>query len=193
MNPTEHREFEFTLSKLNKLKPGSIDHIDLQGIIKRGDQSYLNRIIENFAMEDFETNEDFKLRPEEQKLVRSMQVLTQYMQYSIEHLQKKNLLLGDLANQQSEYLEKADEVAFKQSSKIRQLEEKNKNAAQNLMNMEFLIKRLKIDENIDELGRGITSRYNLINPHRNSNDMKGFEEYEKDLRSESLSYKEDNK
>jgi hypothetical protein len=60
------------------------------------------------------TSEYFDLKKSEMKLVKSYQVLTQYLLYSIRHLNKKNAIISDLAEQQYKYNEVADDIIKKQ-------------------------------------------------------------------------------
>jgi hypothetical protein len=73
------------------------------------------------ALENFEengkqklTSEYFNMKKSEMKLVKSYQVLTQYLLYSIRHLNKKNAIVSDLAEQQYKYNEVADDIIKKQ-------------------------------------------------------------------------------
>lgn len=58
--------------------------------------------------------EYFEFRKDESKLIKTYQLLTQYMSFSINHLNKKNTLVRDLAQQQLNYNEAADVILRKQ-------------------------------------------------------------------------------
>lgn len=58
--------------------------------------------------------EIFEFNPEEKKLVKSYQIITQYLMFSSKHLERKKETLIDLQNQQINYNSKADEVIEKQ-------------------------------------------------------------------------------
>ncbi len=58
--------------------------------------------------------EYFDLKKNEQKLIKAYQILTQYLLFSIRHLNKKNTLLSDLTDQQYKHNELADDVIRQQ-------------------------------------------------------------------------------
>jgi hypothetical protein len=58
--------------------------------------------------------EYFDMKKTEMKLVKSYQILTQYLMYSIRHLNKKNAIITDLVDQQHKYNEVADDIIKKQ-------------------------------------------------------------------------------
>ena len=92
------------------------------------------------------------MKKSEMKLVKSYQMLSQYLIYSIKHLNKKNAIITDLAEQQYRYNEVADDIIKRQKVKIRQLEEENNDLDNNLISMEFLVKHLGLDKMIAKLG-----------------------------------------
>ena len=96
--------------------------------------------------------EYFDFTKEEGKLIKTYQVLTQYLLYSINHLKKKNTLITDLSNQQRKYNEAAADILDKQKKKIRELEQANNDYTNNCMSMEFLIKHLNLEHLVMKLG-----------------------------------------
>lgn len=87
-----------------------------------------NRIIEDLSQENFEENgkytiytinnyftiEYFDFKRDERKLIKTYQVLSQYLMFSINHLQKKNNIINDLSQQQMKYNEVAEGIINKQ-------------------------------------------------------------------------------
>ncbi len=94
----------------------------------------------------------FDLKRDERKLIKTYQVMTQYLVYSINHLKKKNNIINNLAQQQSQYNETAESIIDRQKKKIKELEKLNSDSTNNCMNMEFLIKHLKLEPLIMKLG-----------------------------------------
>jgi hypothetical protein len=54
------------------------------------------------------------MKKAEIKLVKSYQILTQYLLYSIKHLNKKNAIITDLSEQQYKYNEVANDIVNRQ-------------------------------------------------------------------------------
>ena len=54
------------------------------------------------------------MKKNELKLIKSYQILTQYLLFSIKHLNKKNAIITDLAEQQYKYNEVADDIINQQ-------------------------------------------------------------------------------
>jgi hypothetical protein len=58
----------------------------------------------------------FEFKRDENKLIKTYQMLSQYLMFSINHLKKKNQILTDLSGQQLRYNEAAEEIIRKQVS-----------------------------------------------------------------------------
>ena len=54
------------------------------------------------------------MKKNELKLIKSYQILTQYLLYSIKHLNKNNAIISDLTEQQYKYNEVADDIINQQ-------------------------------------------------------------------------------
>lgn len=79
-------------------------------------------------------------------------MVTQYLQYSIAHLNKKRRVLSDLANQQVQFNTAAEELIKKQKQKIKEQEKQCNELTNNCMSMEYLIKHLKLEDMVLKLG-----------------------------------------
>jgi hypothetical protein len=74
------------------------------------------------------------------------------MIYSINNLTRKNKLLNELSGQQLNYNEEAEKMLIKQQKKIKEQEETLSQLTNNCINMEFLIKKLHLEDKVNELG-----------------------------------------
>jgi hypothetical protein len=113
--PTD--EFDFHLSQTNKIKPKTLKNIDIIHLIRQNNLPELNNVLNDLSQENFEENDYFDLNRDELKLIKSYQILTQYMIYSINNLTRKNKLLNELSNQQLNYNEEAEKMLIKQQKK----------------------------------------------------------------------------
>ena len=148
--PTD--EFDFHLSQTNKIKPKTLKNIDIIHLIRQNNLPELNNVLNDLSQENFEENDYFDLNRDELKLIKSYQILTQYMIYSINNLTRKNKLLNELSNQQLNYNEEAEKMLMKQQKKIKEQEETLSQLTNNCINMEFLIKKLHLEDKVNELG-----------------------------------------
>lgn len=171
--------FEFNLSQNNKLKPKQLDKIDMQYLIRRGKTEEINNIINDYSKENFEENEYFDFKKDERKLVKTYQILTQYLLYSINHLKKKNHLVTDLAQQQKRYNDCADQILHKQKMKLKELELVNNDLTNNCISMEHIMKHLKLDDVVMKLGIGNTNNFGKSQQSHHSNNPMRESEYEK--------------
>ena len=101
------------------------------------------------------------------------------MIYSVNQLTRKNQLLNDLANKQVSYNEEAENFLKKQQKKIKDQEQVLGELTNNCINMEYLIKQLHLEENVNGLGlNGIKKEDELLNEgecDKLRNDMKNPE------------------
>ncbi len=116
-NKIQNDEFDFHLSQTNKIKPKSLKNIDIIHLIRQNNLPELNNILNDLSQENFEENDYFDLNRDELKLIKSYQILTQYMIFSINNLTRKNKLLNELSNQQLNYNEEAEKMLMKQQQK----------------------------------------------------------------------------
>ena len=88
----------------------------------------------------------------------------QYMIYSVNQLTRKNQILNDLANKQVSYNEEAEKYLEKQQKKIKEQEEVLGELTNNCINMEYLIKQLHLEDQVNGLGmNNINKESNLMN------------------------------
>ena len=109
-------------------------------------------------------------------------MMMQYMMNSINHLEAKNQKLCEFIDKQVEYNEAAEQVLEKQGKKIQNQEEDIDKLTGNCENMEFLIKKLDLDDRIKELGikpltynmsedQAAKLRANMINNMNNNSNI----------------------
>ena len=152
VNKIQNDEFDFHLSQTNKIKPKLLKNIDIIHLIRQNNLPELNNVLNDLSQENFEENDYFDLNRDELKLIKAYQILTQYMIYSINNLTRKNKLLNELSGQQLNYNEEAEKMLIKQQKKIKEQEETLSQLTNNCINMEFLIKKLHLEDKVNELG-----------------------------------------
>jgi hypothetical protein len=74
------------------------------------------------------------------------------MIYSVNHLTRKNQTLNDLSNKQLKYNQDAEKVIKRQQKKIQSQEQILGQLTDNCINLEFLIKKLNLEDKVTELG-----------------------------------------
>ena len=168
-NKIQNDEFDFHLSQTNKIKPKSLKNIDIIHLIRQNNLPELNNILNDLSQENFEENDYFDLNRDELKLIKSYQILTQYMIFSINNLTRKNKLLNELSNQQLNYNEEAEKMLMKQQQKKKDQEENLNQLTNNCINMEFLIKKLHLEDKVNELGVDMNA-----NPVLNSQELENL-------------------
>jgi hypothetical protein len=168
-NKIQNDEFDFHLSQTNKIKPKSLKNIDIIHLIRQNNLPELNNVLNDLSQENFEENDYFDLNRDELKLIKAYQILMQYMIYSINNLTRKNKLLNELSNQQLNYNEEAEKMLMKQQKKIKEQEETLSQLTNNCINMEFLIKKLHLEDKVNELGVDMNA-----NPVLNSQELENL-------------------
>ena len=98
------------------------------------------------SQENFDQNNYFDLSDNEKKLIKDYQILVQYMLYSINGLTRKNQILNDLSNQKNTEQFNLENEIDRQQQKINSQQETLSQLTNNLLNLEFLIKELKLVE-----------------------------------------------
>ena len=151
-NVFNNEQFDFVLSGTNRIKPKTLKKVDIQNLIRANRLSELNELLRDLSGENFEENDYFDFNRDELKLVKSYQILMQYMLYSVNHLTRKNQLLNDLAKEQLTINEKAEEVLAKQAKRIKEQEEAIGELTNNCINMEYLIKQLHLEDQVNNIG-----------------------------------------
>lgn len=125
--------FEFNLSQTNRIKPRQIDKINVKTMIRNKEIDKINEVINDLSQENFDENginyfskncyvDYFDLKKDDRKGLKTFQLLTQYMIYSINHLKKKQEIMNDLYNKQLGYNETADRIIYKQVMIVYKLE-----------------------------------------------------------------------
>ena len=144
--------FAFHLGQVNHIKPKQLRKLDIINLIRTNNISELKSVIYDLSQENFAENDYFEFNKDELKLVKTYQMMIQYMLYSIEHLENKNQKLSEFIDKQLDYNEAAEQVIEKQNKKIRNQNEEIDKITGNCENMEFLIRKLELEEKIKELG-----------------------------------------
>lgn len=146
-NPDDLPKFDYVLSSISNITPEFVNQLGCFENVLNSNMK-VQYIIDMLAKEDFSANVSYKLSKEQLKLIKTYQLLIQYSQYCTQQMLQKKKIVADLSNQQYEYFSKADEVLKKQKDRIKMFEQRNHDAANNLLNLEFLIKKLKIDKQL---------------------------------------------
>ena len=149
---SKHDQFAFYLNQHNQIRPKQIKKIDIPALIRGNRMVELNEIFQNLAREDFEENEAFDLENDEYKLIKSYQVLMQYMLFSVNNLTRKHQKLQEVTSKQIQYNKEAEELIKKQRQKMKEQEESIQALTLNCQNMEYLVKQLNYDDKIKNLG-----------------------------------------
>ncbi len=123
--------FDFFLSQTNKIKPKTVRRMDIVHLIRSNNIEELNELLRDISQENFDENDYFDFTRDELKLLKSYQILTQYMLYSVNTLERNNQKLNELLKSQEDNLGQL---------------------TGNCMNLEFLIKKLNLEEKVLELG-----------------------------------------
>ena len=144
--------FDFFLSQTNKIKPKTVRRMDIVHLIRSNNIVELNELLRDISQENFDENDYFDFTRDELKLIKSYQILTQYMIYSVNHLTRKNQTLNDLSNKQLKYNQEAEKVIKRQQKKIQSQEQILGQLTDNCINLEFLIKKLNLEDKVTELG-----------------------------------------
>ena len=184
-NPSQKiylNNFAFTLGQVNKIKPKQLRKLDIIHLIRSNNLPELNSVLNDLSQENFAENDYFEFQKNELKLIKTYQMMMQYMMNSINHLEAKNQKLCEFIDKQVEYNEAAEQVLEKQGKKIQNQEEDIDKLTGNCENMEFLIKKLDLDDRIKELGikpltynmsedQAAKLRANMINNSNNNNNI----------------------
>jgi hypothetical protein len=110
--------FDFFLSQTNKIKPKTVRRMDIVHLIRSNNIVELNELLRDISQENFDENDYFDFTRDELKLLKSYQILTQYMLYSVNTLERNNQTLNELSDKQYNYNKEAEDVIKKQIKKI---------------------------------------------------------------------------
>ena len=188
-NPSQKiylNDFAFTLGQVNKIKPKQLRKLDIIHLIRSNNHPELNSVLNDLSQENFAENDYFEFQKNELKLIKTYQMMMQYMMNSINHLEAKNQKLCEFIDKQVEYNEAAEQVLEKQGKKIQNQEEDIDKLTGNCENMEFLIKKLDLDDRIKELGikpltynmsedQAAKLRANMVNNMNNNSNINNKE------------------
>ena len=142
----QNETFRFTLSSSGKITPNYLQNSQIETLIKTNNIPELNKVLIDMSQENFDQNNYFDLSDNEKKLIKDYQRLVQYMLYSINGLTRKNQILNDLSNQKNTEQFNLENEIDRQQQKINSQQETLSQLTNNLLNLEFLIKELKLVE-----------------------------------------------
>ena len=142
----QNETFRFNLSSSEKITPNYLQNSQIETLIKTNNIPELNKVLIDMSQENFDQNNYFDLSDNEKKLIKDYQILVQYMLYSINGLTRKNQLLNDLSNQKNTEQFNLENEIDRQQQKINSQQETLSQLTNNLLNLEFLIKELKLVE-----------------------------------------------
>ncbi len=137
---------------LHKITPNYLQNSQIETLIKTNNIQELNNVLIDMSQENFDQNKYFDLSDNEKKLIKDYQILVQYMLYSINGLTRKNQILNDLSNQKNTEQFNLEKEIDRQQQKINSQQETLSQLTNNLLNLEFLIKELKLDEEAKNQG-----------------------------------------
>ena len=148
----QNETFRFNPSSSEKITPNYIQNSQIETLIKTNNIQELNKVLIDMSQENFDQNTYFDLSDNEKKLIKDYQILVQYMLYSINGLTRKNQLLNDLSNQKNTEQFNLENEIDRQQQKINSQQETLSQLTNNLLNLEFLIKELKLVEEAKNYG-----------------------------------------
>ena len=148
----QNETFRFNLSSSEKITPNYLQNSQIETLIKTNNIPELNKVLIDMSQENFDQNKYFDLSDNEKKLIKDYQILVQYMLYSINGLTRKNQLLNDLSNQKNTEQFNLENEIDRQQQKINSQQETLSQLTNNLLNLEFLIKELKLVEEAKNYG-----------------------------------------
>ena len=151
----------FNLGQVNKIKPKQLKNLDIINLVRTNNIPELKQVLYDLSQENFAENDYFEFQKNELKLIKTYQILMQYMMNSINQLEEKNQKLSEFIDTQLDYNEAGEAVIEKQIKKIRNQDEDIHKIDDNCKNMEFLVKKLGLEDRIKELGLEPISKKNI--------------------------------
>ena len=176
--------FAFNLGQVNKIKPKQLRKLDIIHLIRTNNIPELKSVLYDLSQENFKENDYFEFQKDELKLIKTYQMMMQYMMNSINQLEDKNQKLNEFLEKQLEYNEAAEQVIEKQNKKIRNQKEEIDTITGNCENMEFLIRKLGLEQKIKELG---------IKPSNNYMNEEEFEQFREKMINQNKNLEGENK
>ena len=176
--------FAFNLGQVNKIKPKQLRKLDIIHLIRTNNIPELKSVLYDLSQENFKENDYFEFQKDELKLIKTYQMMMQYMMNSINQLEEKNQKLNEFIEKQLDYNEAAEQVIEKQNKKIRNQKEEIDTITGNCENMEFLIRKLGLEQKIKDLG---------IKPSNNYMNEKEFEQFREKMISQNKNLEGENK
>ena len=176
--------FAFNLGQVNKIKPKQLRKLDIIHLIRSNNIPELKSVLYDLSQENFKENDYFEFQKDELKLIKTYQMMMQYMMNSINQLEDKNQKLNEFIEKQLDYNEAAEQVIEKQNKKIRNQKEEIDTITGNCENMEFLIRKLGLEQKIKELG---------IKPSNNYMNEEEFEQFREKMISQNKNLEGENK
>ena len=176
--------FAFNLGQVNKIKPKQLRKLDIIHLIRTNNIPELKSVLYDLSQENFKENDYFEFQKDELKLIKTYQMMMQYMMNSINQLEEKNQKLNEFIEKQLDYNEAAEQVIEKQNKKIRNQKEEIDTITGNCENMEFLIRKLGLEQKIKELG---------IKPSNNYMNEEEFEQFREKMISQNKNLEGENK
>ena len=176
--------FAFNLGQVNKIKPKQLRKLDIIHLIRTNNIPELKSVLYDLSQENFKENDYFEFQKDELKLIKTYQMMMQYMMNSINQLEEKNQKLNEFIEKQLDYNEAAEQVIEKQNKKIRNQKEEIDTITGNCENMEFLIRKLGLEQKIKDLG---------IKPSNNYMNEKEFEQFREKMISQNKNVEGENK
>jgi hypothetical protein len=176
--------FAFNLGQVNKIKPKQLRKLDIIHLIRTNNIPELKSVLYDLSQENFKENDYFEFQKDELKLIKTYQMMMQYMMNSINQLEEKNQKLNEFIEKQLDYNEAAEQVIEKQNKKIRNQKEEIDTITGNCENMEFLIRKLGLEQKIKELG---------IKPSNNYMNEEEFEQFREKMINQNKNLEGENK
>ena len=176
--------FAFNLGQVNKIKPKQLRKLDIIHLIRTNNIPELKSVLYDLSQENFKENDYFEFQKDELKLIKTYQMMMQYMMNSINQLEEKNQKLNEFIDKQIDYNEAAEQVIEKQNKKIRNQKEEIDTITGNCENMEFLIRKLGLEQKIKELG---------IKPSNNYMNEEEFDQFREKMISQNKNLEGENK
>ena len=176
--------FAFNLGQVNKIKPKQLRKLDIIHLIRSNNIPELKQVLYDLSQENFKENDYFEFQKDELKLIKTYQMMMQYMMNSINQLEEKNQKLNEFIDKQIDYNEAAEQVIEKQNKKIRNQKEEIDTITGNCENMEFLIRKLGLEQKIKELG---------IKPSNNYMNEEEFDQFREKMISQNKNLEGENK
>ena len=107
----------FNLGQVNKIKPKQLRKLDIINLVRSNNIPELKQVLYDLSQENFAENDYFEFQKNELKLIKTYQILMQYMMNSINQLEEKNQKLSEFIDTQLDYNEAGEAVIEKQIKK----------------------------------------------------------------------------